>query len=39
MSSATTNDYRIYKHFQMMKFDGKRWILFGPTLTDDIATN
>ncbi len=28
------DDYRINKQFQMMKFDGKRWVLFGPILTD-----
>ena len=39
MSSTTVNDYRINKQFQMMKFDGKRWVLFGPILTDDFAMN
>ncbi len=35
MSSATKDDYRINKQFQMMKFDGQRWVLFGPIITDD----
>jgi branched-chain amino acid transport system substrate-binding protein len=39
---ATTtdpDDWRINKQFQMMKFDGQRWVLFGPILTDDYKTN
>src|SRR5215831_18999116 len=36
MSITTSrDDYRINKQFQMMKFDGQRWVLFGPILTDD----
>src|SRR5947209_9148393 len=36
MSTSTSpGDYRINKQFQMMKFDGTRWVLFGPILTDD----
>ena len=33
-ASGEKDDYRINKQFQMMKFDGKRWVLFGPILTD-----
>ena len=33
--STGPNDYRINKQFQMMKFDGTRWVLFGPIQTDD----
>ncbi|GGC65825.1 ABC transporter substrate-binding protein [Chelatococcus reniformis] len=33
--STTPDDWRINKQFQMMKFDGKRWVLFGPVVTDD----
>lgn len=33
--SGETDDWRINKQFQMMKFDGARWVLFGPILTDD----
>jgi branched-chain amino acid transport system substrate-binding protein len=33
------NDYRINKQFQMMQFDGERWVLFGPILTDEFKTN
>ena len=33
-STGEKDDYRINKQFQMMKFDGKRWVLFGPILTD-----
>ena len=40
MSTSTEpNDWRINKQFQMMKFDGQRWVLFGPILTDDYKTN
>ena len=28
------NDYRVNKQFQMMKFNGERWELFGPILED-----
>ena len=28
------NDYRVNKQFQMMKFNGERWELFGPILKD-----
>ena len=38
-TSTEADDYRINKQFQMMKFDGKRWVLFGPILTDDVKTN
>lgn len=38
MSSNTSpTDYRINKQMQMMKFDGERWQLFGPIITDDAA--
>lgn len=33
--STEPDDWRINKQFQMMKFDGHRWVLFGPILTDD----
>jgi len=40
MSTTTdADDWRINKQFQMMKFDGQRWVLFGPILTDDYKTN
>src|SRR4051794_1234639 len=40
MSTSTDpNDWRINKQFQMMKFDGQRWVLFGPILTDEYKTN
>jgi branched-chain amino acid transport system substrate-binding protein len=38
-TSTTPDDWRINKQFQMMKFDGQRWVLFGPILTDDYKTN
>ena len=28
------NDYRVNKQFQMMKFNGERWELFGPIIED-----
>jgi ABC-type branched-subunit amino acid transport system substrate-binding protein len=34
-TSTTPDDWRINKQFQMMKFDGQRWVLFGSILTDD----
>lgn len=37
--NTSPNDYRILKQFQMMKFDGQRWVLFGPILTDEFKTN
>jgi branched-chain amino acid transport system substrate-binding protein len=40
MTTATTaDDWRINKQFQMMRFDGARWVLFGPILTDEYKTN
>ncbi len=33
--SGEKDDWKINKQFQMMKFDGQRWVLFGPILTDD----
>jgi branched-chain amino acid transport system substrate-binding protein len=40
MSTSTTpDDWRINKQFQMMKFDGTRWVLFGPIVTDDFKMN
>ncbi|RJF74739.1 ABC transporter substrate-binding protein [Rhodopseudomonas palustris] len=33
--TTTADDWRINKQFQMMKFDGQRWVLFGEILTDD----
>ena len=38
-TSTTPDDWRINKQFQMMKFDGQRWVLFGPILTDEINPN
>ncbi len=38
-TTTTPDDWRINKQFQMMKFDGQRWVLFGPILTDDYKTN
>ncbi|HLZ04220.1 MAG TPA: ABC transporter substrate-binding protein [Bradyrhizobium sp.] len=40
MTTATEpDDWRINKQFQMMRFDGQRWVLFGPILTDEVRTN
>jgi branched-chain amino acid transport system substrate-binding protein len=38
-TSTTPDDWRINKQFQMMRFDGQRWVLFGPILTDEYKTN
>ena len=37
--STSSDDWRINKQFQMMKFDGQRWVLFGPIVTDEYKTN
>lgn len=37
--STEPDDYRINKQFQMMRFDGQRWVLFGPVLTDDFKVD
>ncbi|WP_257165811.1 ABC transporter substrate-binding protein [Bradyrhizobium sp. SRS-191] len=37
--TTTSDDYRINKQFQMMKFDGQRWIISGPILTDDFKAD
>jgi len=38
-TTTTPDDWRINKQFQMMRFDGQRWVLFGPILTDEYKTN
>ncbi|MBV9565181.1 MAG: ABC transporter substrate-binding protein [Bradyrhizobium sp.] len=38
-TSTTADDWRINKQFQMMKFDGQRWVLFGPILTDEFKAD
>lgn len=35
VSNTSATDYRVNKQLQMMKFDGERWELFGPIITDD----
>jgi branched-chain amino acid transport system substrate-binding protein len=30
--NTTPTDYRVYKQVQMARFDGERWVLFGPIL-------
>ena len=30
--NSAPNDYRLNRQLQMMKFDGKRWVLFGPII-------
>ncbi|WP_315786008.1 MULTISPECIES: ABC transporter substrate-binding protein [unclassified Bradyrhizobium] len=37
--TTTSDDYRINKQFQMMKFDGQRWVISGPILTDDFKAD
>jgi hypothetical protein len=37
--NTSPDDYRINKQFQMMKFDGQRWVLFGPILTDEFKAD
>ena len=38
-TSTAPDDWRINKQFQMKRFDGQRWVLFGPILTDELQTN
>jgi ABC-type branched-subunit amino acid transport system substrate-binding protein len=33
--NTTPDDYRVNKQMQMMRFNGERWELFGPILSDD----
>jgi ABC-type branched-subunit amino acid transport system substrate-binding protein len=33
--TTTSDDYRVIKQFQMERFDGTRWVLFGPILRDE----
>ena len=35
-ASTSKTDYRLNKQFQMMRFDGERWKLFGPILVDEM---
>jgi branched-chain amino acid transport system substrate-binding protein len=38
MSITTTpTDYRVNRQLQMQRFDGERWVLFGPILEDDVG--
>jgi hypothetical protein len=37
VGSTSPTDYRVNKQLQMMKFDGQRWELFGPIITDDAS--
>ena len=30
--NSSPTDYRLNKQLQMMRFDGKRWVLFGPII-------
>ncbi|MGM4997641.1 ABC transporter substrate-binding protein [Tardiphaga sp. 538_B7_N1_4] len=34
LGHISPTDYPVYKQFQMMKFDGARWEMFGPILED-----
>jgi branched-chain amino acid transport system substrate-binding protein len=33
--NTSPKDYRVNKQFQMTKFNGEKWELFGPIPTDD----
>jgi branched-chain amino acid transport system substrate-binding protein len=37
-ATTTADDYRVNKQMQMMKFNGERWELFGPIITDTGAS-
>ncbi|MDB5578638.1 MAG: branched-chain amino acid transporter substrate-binding protein, partial [Bradyrhizobium sp.] len=32
--NTSPTDYRIHKQFKMMRFNGERWVPFGPVLED-----
>jgi ABC-type branched-subunit amino acid transport system substrate-binding protein len=34
-ATTTADDYRVNKQMQMMRFNGERWELFGPIITDE----
>ena len=36
-ANTAPDDYRVNKQMQMMRFNGERWELFGPIITDDAA--
>jgi branched-chain amino acid transport system substrate-binding protein len=36
--TTTPDDYRVIKQFQMQRFDGTRWILFGPIVSDEVKS-
>jgi branched-chain amino acid transport system substrate-binding protein len=36
--NTTPDDYRVIKQFQMQRFDGTRWVLFGPILSDELRS-
>jgi ABC-type branched-subunit amino acid transport system substrate-binding protein len=36
--TTTPDDYRVIKQFQMQRFDGTRWVLFGPILSDEVKS-
>jgi hypothetical protein len=36
--NTTSEDYRVIKQFQMQRFDGTRWVLFGPILSDELRS-
>ena len=35
VTNTSPTDYRVNKQLQMMKFNGERWELFGPIISDD----
>jgi ABC-type branched-subunit amino acid transport system substrate-binding protein len=35
--NTTPDDYRVNKQMQMMRFNGERWELFGPVISDDAS--
>ena len=37
--STSPDDYRVNKQFQLMKFNGERWELFGEIMTDTFKAN
>jgi hypothetical protein len=35
--NTAPDDYRVNKQMQMMRFNGQRWELFGPVISDDAS--
>lgn len=39
VTTATKDNYKVNRQMQLMRFDGTRWVRFGPIITDDAIIN